>query len=51
VVGVVAAATGMLVARGRLYPPRGAPIPDPDDITALGGPPPPRGPGDRSTDR
>ena len=32
VVGVVAAATGMWVARGRLLPPRGEPIPDPDDL-------------------
>jgi fluoride exporter len=32
VAGIVAAALGMLAARGRLFPPRGAPIPDPDDV-------------------
>ncbi len=46
VVGVVAATAGMLVARGRLLPPRGAPIPDPDDIGSLRTRPPKRGTGE-----
>ena len=37
VVGVTAAASGMLVARGHLLPPRGEPIPDPDDLGSIRG--------------
>lgn len=47
VVGVLAAATGMLAARGRLLPPAGGPIPDPDDLGAFRH----RPPATRSDDR
>jgi CrcB protein len=51
VVGVVAAALGMLAARGRLFPPWGTPIPDPDDIAVFRSRPSTRASDDKGTGR